>query len=84
MSEFPIVAHTVEKNVLEEVQVALSEFKGHPLVDVQTFASFDDRQAEKRATKKGVSLKVERLPDLVEGLNVALNLARAKGLLPDR
>ena len=70
MSEARLIA-TIEKNSREEVRVSLDQFKGHDLVDIRTFADFDD-VGERRATKKGVSLKRERLPDLIEALQQAM------------
>jgi hypothetical protein len=63
-----ITIATVAKNSLEEIRVSLSEFKGHRLVDVRIFASFDKPTDEKRATKKGVCFKVEKLDELVNAL----------------
>lgn len=70
MSEATVVA-VVRKNSLEEVRVSISEFRGHRLVDVRVFADFDGRGGEPRATKKGVALKVELLPDLIAALQSA-------------
>lgn len=67
MSELHVVA-TIEKNRLEEVRVALTEFNGHLLVDIRTFADID---GERRATKKGVSLNRAKLPELIAALKAA-------------
>ncbi|GJE29127.1 transcriptional coactivator p15/PC4 family protein [Methylobacterium organophilum] len=68
----PQVVAVIAKNAVEEVRVALTEFNGHELVDVRIYASFDDSDAERRPTKKGISLKREKLPELIQGLEQAL------------
>lgn len=73
MSDGILIA-TVEKNALEEIRVSLAEFKGHKLLDVRTYASFDGAE-ERRATKNGISLKVEKLEELIGALqNAAASL----------
>ena len=46
----------IEKNAVEEVRVALSEFRGHELVSVRIWANYDSADSEKRPTKKGGSV----------------------------
>lgn len=70
----------VRKNAAEEVRVALSEFRGSPLVDVRIFCDVDG-QAERQPTKKGVALNVRALPDLIEALQRARNEAERRGLI---
>ena len=70
MQRDPSIIATISKNSQEEIRVSLSEFKGHRLVDVRTYADFDG-QGERRATKKGISLKLEKLPDLIQALEAA-------------
>lgn len=72
----------IAKNSREEVRVCLDEFAGHQLVDIRTYADYSAGVVEMRGpTKKGVSLAVERLPDLIEGLEVAKAEAIRRGLL---
>jgi hypothetical protein len=80
MNEPQIIA-TVEKNTLEEVRVALDEFHGIDLIDIRVFADFTGTHAEKRPTKKGISLKVAKLPELIEALEKARAEAERRGLL---
>ena len=61
----------IEKNAVEEVRVALSEFCGHELVNVRIWANYDSADSEKRPTKKGVALRIEKLPELIAALNEA-------------
>ena len=61
---------------------SLGSYAGLKLVDVRTF--MDLRDGVRRATKKGVSLKVERLPELIAALELAHAEAVTRGLLRPR
>ena len=74
------VVAIVPKNTREEVRVCLSEFRGVELVDVRVFTD-SDKSPERRATPKGVSLKLERLPELIEALQDAAARAVKHGRL---
>jgi hypothetical protein len=78
----PIEIGIVEKNSREHVVVSLSEFRGHQLIDVRVYASFDGGE-ERHPTKKGISIKVERLRDLMDVLQGAERKAIELGLLGD-
>ena len=78
MTEAPCTVATIGKNSSEEVRVLLDTFKGHHLVDMRVFAAFS-AAAVKMPTKKGLSCRVEMLPDLIEGLRKAEAQARALG-----
>jgi len=73
----------VEKNSREDVRIAIDEFRGTQIVDVRVFANFNGDAEERSPTKKGVSLKVERLPALIEALGQAKEEAVRRGLLPE-
>ena len=79
----PIQIATVPKNGVEEVRISLSDYMGHALIDLRTFAEFGDAD-ERRATKKGIALKIERLPELIAGLQRAEAEARSRGLLTSK
>ena len=70
----------IEKNSSEEVHVDLSEYRGHDLVSIRVWANYDGEKP-KRPTKKGVTVKVEKLPELIAALQEAEKQARAAGLL---
>ena len=72
---------TIEKNSIEEVRVSLSEYQGFDLVGVRIWGNYDSPTSEKRPTKKGVALKVERLPELIAALQQAQAEAESAGLL---
>ena len=77
----PIPIAVVRKNGLEEIRVALTSYHGVPLVDVRTFADFGSGD-ERKATKKGVSVKITALPELRRALEQAEDEARRIGLIP--
>ena len=70
---------TFPKSSAEEVRVSLSTFKGFDLVDARIWT--DDDDGDRRPTRKGLSLRVERLPELLEALHQAEEEARKAGLL---
>ncbi len=75
------VIATIEKNAVEELRVALSEYRGHDLVNLRIWANYDSAGSEKRPTKKGFALRIEFLPELIAVLKKAETAARAAGLL---
>ncbi len=66
----PVPVAVIPKNTKEEVRIALSSFKGRNLIDVRTYAVWGDDPAP-RPTRNGVSLSVDRLPDLIAALQSA-------------
>jgi hypothetical protein len=74
----------IPKNKVEELRVSLPRFKGVELIDVRTFAQFGSGEEAKRPTRKGITLKIEHLPQLIDALTAALADARARGLLDDK
>ena len=61
--------------------VTVSEYAGHDLVNFRVFANYQDDGGEKRPTKKGVSIKLDRLPEVIEALKQAEQEAKQAGLL---
>jgi hypothetical protein len=82
MSDAATTIATLQKNSQESVIIALDEWKGHHLVDLRVYARYATWE-EPKATKKGVALRVEQLPSLIEALQAAATEARRRGLLPD-
>ena len=70
----------IRKNSSETVRVSATRYQGHDLIDVRIFAR--TRGGEITATRKGVSLNVDQVPDLLECLEWALQQACDEG--PDR
>lgn len=65
------VVATLEKNSRESVVVALSTFNGHDLIDIRIFVDGDDGPLP---TRKGVSLRIGQLPELIRALNDAAEM----------
>ena len=70
----------IEKNSREEIRVSLTEFKGHQLIDLRVYALDGD---DANPTKKGIAVKVDKLPELARLLTEAEAEARRRGLLGD-
>ena len=73
---------TISKNAREEIRVALTAYQGHDLCDIRVFAE-PYAGDEWVATKKGISLSVAKLPELIAALQQAEVEARATGLLKE-
>lgn len=71
---------TIQKNGREDVQIALDDFHGIDLIDIRVFAAFDDT-GQRKQTKKGVSLKIGKLPSLIEALQETEVEVRRRRLL---
>lgn len=78
MSVVKKIIASIRKNARESVRVEITEFKGHNLVDLRVYADGDDGQVP---TKKGITVRVGLLPDLIEGLKKAETAPRSQGLL---
>ena len=75
---------TIEKNKLEELRIALKEFKGYRLIDVRTYVEpYTDEGQGRVPTKKGVTLGLAKLPEFIAALHEAERQVRAAGLLKE-
>ena len=62
----PVIA-CIEKNRSQDIRIRLCERHGQTFVDVRVYAEINGDDG-RQPMKKGVTLKVERLPELVDGL----------------
>ena len=62
-----------KKNSSETVRISPTRYQGHDLIDVRIFAR--TKEGKITATRKGVSLNVDQVPDLLECLEWALQQA---------
>ncbi len=74
----PVTVAVIGKNQREEVRVVLDTFKGAQLIDMRVFTAFTSSNIM-MPTKKGLSLRVETLPDLIDALTQARDKAEAMG-----
>lgn len=77
IAEFPIIIGTVEKNSREKVRVAIDTYKGHTFLDIRVFVDGDDGP---QPTKKGLTIKVDRISDLRSLLEAAAIAAAQRGI----
>ena len=61
--------YTLPRHEGEEIHFELRKYKGRHYVDLRLWFQTDPKD-EFKPTKKGISLAAERLPELVEGLNL--------------
>jgi Transcriptional Coactivator p15 (PC4) len=64
------------KNSREEVRAMLTTFKGHRLADIRVYAASDDDDGD-HPTRKGIAVRVEDLPKLLEAVQALIDAERA-------
>ena len=77
----PVVITTIPKNSREQVGVAFDHYRSTDLVDVHIVTPLTTETGTLVPTKKGVSLRLELLLDLIKELQDAEPEARRRGLL---
>ncbi len=67
---------TIVKNAQEEIRVQLTEYRGYDLVDVRiwTKSLSGEENAPEKPTKKGLTVKLSVIPDLIAALSEALRI----------
>ena len=63
------VIRDIEKNSSNKIRISLTEFKGNNFVDLRVY--YEDEEGEYKPTKKGVALKPELIPQVIEALQEA-------------
>jgi hypothetical protein len=67
----------IKKNSRESIVISQTEFKGNDLVDMRIF--FTNKDGELSPTKKGLSIRLEKLDELVATLSaLSQDINRAK------
>ncbi len=77
----PTVIAVLPKNRRESLRIALDQYQGSNLVDLRVVVELSETSGLATPTRKGVALRVEMLPDLIEALGKAEAKARELGLL---
>ena len=67
------------RNHTEHVRVELSEYEGHPLINVRVWKTGSD--GVDRPTVKGIAMAIRKLPALASALAKAETKARELGLI---
>ena len=68
----------IAKNKHETLRCEIIEYKGMTLLDLRVYTEIDERRAP---TRKGISVKIEMIPQIREWLQQAETEAKAAGLL---
>jgi len=76
-----VVLARIQKNKADEVRVALEKWAGKDNIDIRVYVKLSDPSGEIVATRKGVSLPVAKIPDLLVGIQAAQTEAIRLGLL---
>lgn len=71
-----MTAIDLPKNSKETLRIARETFKGHELINVRVFYEAEDGSL--RPTKKGVSLRVDMLADVIEALQALSKVSNLK------
>ncbi|MEJ2239702.1 MAG: transcriptional coactivator p15/PC4 family protein [Gemmatimonadales bacterium] len=79
MPDDEIVVGSFPKNNREEVRVSLSKFKGYDLVGVRQW--YRNENDDPRPSKSGITIRVDLLPELLELIQKARDIAVEKGIL---
>ncbi len=79
MPDDEIVVGSFPKNNREEVRVSLSKFKGYDLVGVRQW--YRNEKDEPRPSKSGITIRVDLLPELLELIQKARDIAVENGIL---
>ncbi len=75
------IIREIAKNTNEVIRVELSEFKGHDLFSFRVYAN---REGQKPTpTKKGITCKVDLIPELKQAILSAEREAIEAGLLKE-
>ena len=67
----PTVVASLVKNSRERLRISLERYQGMDLIDLRVTVELTASSGIQTPTKKGVSLRVELLPDFIEALNQA-------------
>lgn len=78
MTVEPVVVAEIVKNSRETLKISLSQFHGHALADVRTYAPVTGVELL-CPTKRGVSIRIEMLDELIAALTEAKAQAATMG-----
>jgi len=74
------IVKVIPKNSLEEVRIELTDYKGHDLVGIRVYSDFTNSR-EMLPTRKGVTVQVGMINELIKGLQEAKRKAEETGRL---
>lgn len=63
-----MIIHEFQKNATDKVVIQFKNYKGYDLVDLRIHYLADVPKQEWKATAKGISIRRNLIPELVEGV----------------
>lgn len=72
-----VVIARIDKNRTEEIHVRLRKWKETWMLDIRVY--FPDKNGRMAPSKSGVSVAADKLPELADGVSLALERAREQG-----
>lgn len=76
-----IVVGGFHKNPGEDVRVSISNFKGHDLLGIRIW--YKDSEGELKPSKKGITVALDLLPQLLRLMEKSKEIVIAKGMLDE-
>ncbi|HDZ25694.1 hypothetical protein LCGC14_1142890 [marine sediment metagenome] len=65
--------YEIDKNSMEKIRIALTEFKGHRLLDIRVYYDASEtRTPDFKPTKKGITIPIDLVREVKEGIDKAL------------
>lgn len=61
----------IRKNSIDDIRVSSREYKGHRFIDIRVFTD-PDTGTDKIPTKKGIAVRPDLVPELINALQKAL------------
>lgn len=77
----PEIIAILPKNAHERTRVALDQYQGLDLIDIRACTQIGESAGVWSPGKKGISLRVQQLPALIEALQRAEVRAREAGMI---
>jgi len=68
-----------DKNAMENIKINLQEWKGKKYIDMRVWVKADNSESDEDiATKKGLTLSIDLIPELIEALQKAQKAIQMK------
>jgi len=71
----------IEKNANERIKVELTKYKDHDLIGLRVYYRGSLTGQDWQPTKKGITVRVALLPEIIKALQDAENKAQKAGLI---
>lgn len=79
-AKLPLIVANLQKDRRETLRIALDRYQGVNLIDLRVCVDLTESSGIQTPTKKGLSLRVEMLPEIIAALLEAQAQARELGL----